>query len=243
MINLTPAFFHNYSKKLASIFAIVSSILFVIGTYIAFYVAPLDYQQEDAVRIMYIHVPSAWLALNIYFAMGTLGITYIIWRNHLNIIIANGLAQIGAIFAFITLITGSLWGKPMWGTYWVWDARLTSMLIMFLFYIGYNLFNYYQSLIHTDYMALAILAIVGAINVPIVKFSVNLWNSLHQPASILRKGGIAIHNDMLIPLFIMFIACICLVITISLIYTEKELLKRKKIKNKIRFIKNLESVK
>lgn len=181
----------------------------VIVTYIAgislAFKAPSDYQQGEMVRIMYIHVPAAWMSLMIYSVMAVASAGYIIWKNPLLDLIARGSAPIGACFAFITLVTGSLWGKPIWGTWWVWDARLTSMFILFLFYLGYIALAGSAPKSQGRNMALAVLAIIGFINVPIVKFSVTFWNSLHQPASIIRLGKPTIHSTMLTPLLIMFI--------------------------------------
>ena len=157
-------------------------------------------------RIMYIHVPSAWLALFGYVALGICGLSYIIWRHPLADVAGRAIAPVGAVFALITLITGSLWGKPMWGAWWVWDARLTSMLILFFFYAGYiSLANGFDRAERGSKPA-ALLAIVGLVNVPIVKFSVNWWNTLHQPASLVRIDGPTIDPSMLYPLLLMLVA-------------------------------------
>lgn len=184
---------------------IIMLIFLSLGLYYGFYASPADYQQGEYVRIMYIHVPSAWLALAIYALMGITSFIYLVWHNPIFDLIAKSSAPIGALFCFITLFTGSFWGKPIWGTWWVWDARLTSMLILFFFYLGYLiLVNLSQD--QSNNKAPAALAILGCINIPIVKFSVNLWNSLHQPASVFKLGGPSIHSSMLTPLMLMFIA-------------------------------------
>lgn len=228
MITLKPSIFLKYNKYIIPTSLGLGIMLLILGIYWGFAIAPLDYQQLDSVRIMYIHVPCAWLSLSIYFVMGILGFSYIVWRNTLNIYIMNALAHIGMFYAFITLITGSLWGKPMWGTYWVWDSRLTTMFILFLFYIGYNIYVLENEKNYSTYFYSSILAIIGAINVPLVKFSVNLWNSLHQPSSIIRKGGISIDSGMLIPLIIIFFACICITTLIVTMRVEIFLLQLKK---------------
>ena len=175
-----------------------------LGLYYAFYASPADYQQGEYVRIMYVHVPSAWLALAIYALMGITSFIYLVWHNPIFDLIAKSAAPIGALFCFITLFTGSFWGKPIWGTWWVWDARLTSMLILFFFYLGFlSLSDLSKD--HDNNKSPAALAILGCINIPIVKFSVNLWNSLHQPASVFKLGGPSIHSSMLTPLMLMFV--------------------------------------
>jgi heme exporter protein C len=198
-----------------------------IGLYTAFLTSPSDYQQGDAVRIMYIHVPSAWMSLFIYSVMFFSSISSLIWKNQLSDIIAAESAPIGACFALITLVTGSLWGKPIWGTWWVWDARLTSMLILFFLYLGYiALINSFSDPTLASKPA-AILAIIGFINIPIIKFSVDFWNTLHQPASIFRANGPSIHKSMLLPLAFMAIFCMLYFITILIIRIKSVILARK----------------
>ena len=165
--------------------------------------APPDYQQGETVKIMFIHVPSAWLAMFGYMLIAVASLGTLIWRHPLADVAAKTAAPIGATFTFIALVTGSLWGKPMWGTYWVWDARLTSMLVLFLLYLG--LIALWQAIEEPGRAgrAAAILALVGAINIPIIKFSVDWWNTLHQPASVFRMGGSTIDPALLTPLFVM----------------------------------------
>jgi len=220
-------FTNNYLKYIIAIML----LLLALGSYYGFYASPADYQQGEYVRIMYIHVPSAWLALAIYALMAVASFIYLVWHNPMLDLIAKSAAPIGALFCFITLVTGSLWGKPIWGTWWVWDARLTSMLILFFFYIGYLvLVNLTKDQLNNK--APAALAILGCINVPIVKFSVNLWNSLHQPASVFKIGGPSIHSSMLIPLMLMF-AGLCFYFKANLLIS----LKRKLIEQKVMRIK------
>jgi len=154
---------------------------------------------------MYVHVPSAWLASGLYLSLAISCIFYLVWKHPLADIISRSIAPIGALFSLLTLITGSLWGKPMWGTWWVWDARLTSMLILFFFYAGYILLsNAFERKIDGSKSA-AVLAIIGVINLPIIKFSVDWWHTLHQPSSILKLDGPSINEQMLLPLILMII--------------------------------------
>src|SRR5690606_12826032 len=164
--------------------------------------SPPDYQQGETVRIMYIHVPAAWMAMAIYAAMAVASAAALIWRHPVADLVAKASAPVGAAFTLICLLTGSLWGKPMWGTWWVWDARLTSMLILFFLYLGYiALWEAFDDAARAG-RAAAILALVGAVNLPIIKFSVDWWNTLHQPASVLTMAGPKIHADILWPLLI-----------------------------------------
>ncbi len=173
------------------------------GLYFALFSSPVDYQQGHTVRIMYIHVPSAWMAMFCYSAMALASAVALIWKHPLADVAAKATAPIGAGFTFLALVTGSLWGKPMWGTWWVWDARLTSVLVLFFLYLGYiALRNAFDDPARGAKSA-AILALVGFINVPIIKFSVDWWNTLHQPASVIRMDGPTIHGDMLLPLLLM----------------------------------------
>jgi len=189
--------------------------------------SPVDYQQGNAVYIMYIHVPAAWMALMIYTLMAIFNISAFIWKNPFFHIISKSIAIIGCIFTAITLATGSLWGKPIWGTYWVWDARLTSMLILFFLYLGYIiLLNSFSDREKGEKIA-AIISIVGFINIPIIKFSVEYFNSLHQSASIMRSGGVAIHQSMLNPLLLMFGCYFSYFVFISLLRVKSEILSKK----------------
>lgn len=189
--------------------------------------SPNDYQQSNAVLIMYVHVPAAWMALLIYTFLAVFNLSGFIWKNPFFYLIARSIALIGATFAFITLATGSIWGKPIWGTWWVWDARLTSVLILFFFYLGYIiLLDSVENRSKGERIA-AIISIIGLINVPIVKFSVEYWNSLHQPASILRKGGVAIDPLMLKPLFLMFGMYFSYFVFLSLLRVRSAILEKK----------------
>lgn len=219
----------NFDKNFR-FFAPFSFICFLI--FLAFAIpailnSPNDYQQGNAVRIMYIHVPAAWMALLIYTLMAIFNISGFIWKNPFFYLIARSIAIIGCAFTFITLVTGSIWGKPIWGTWWVWDARLTSVLILFFLYLGYIiLLNSFDDKSKGERIA-AIISIVGFVNIPIIKFSVEYWNSLHQPASIMRSGGIAIDPAMLKPLLLMFGVYFSYFVFLSLLRVRSEILIKK----------------
>jgi heme exporter protein C len=202
-------------------------ILLATGLYLAFFVAPPDYQQGETVRIMFVHVPAAWLAMFGYTVIAIAALGTLIWRHPLADVAAKAAAPIGAAFTFVALVTGSLWGKPMWGTYWVWDARLTSMLVLFLLYLG--LIALWQAIEEPGRAgrAAAILALVGAINIPIIKFSVDWWNTLHQPASVFRIGGPTIDPSLLTPLFVMAAAFTLLFVLLQLLAMRAEILRRR----------------
>jgi heme exporter protein C len=198
-----------------------------IGLYLSLFVAPPDYQQGETVKIMFVHVPSAWLGMFGYILIAIAALGTLIWRHPLADVAAKTAAPIGATFTFIALVTGSLWGKPMWGTYWVWDARLTSMLILLLLYLG--LIALWQAIDEPGRAgrAAAILGLVGAINIPIIKFSVDWWNTLHQPESIFRAGGPTIDPSLLTPLFVMAIGFTALFVLLHLIAMRAEILRRR----------------
>lgn len=199
-----PSNFARLARIIAPLCLGFSLILFIWGLYLGLFASPADYQQGDSVRIMYVHVPSAWLALSGYLGLGLCALFFIVWKHQLADIAAQAIMPVGAGFALVCLVTGSLWGKPIWGTYWVWDARLTSMLVLFLFFIGYGALRFGFDNPEKGAKMASILALIGCINLPIVKFSVEWWHTLHQPASILRAGGMAIDSSMLWPLFVMF---------------------------------------
>jgi heme exporter protein C len=207
--------------------AALAVVLLGVGLYLAFFVAPPDYQQGETVRIMFVHVPAAWLAMFGYMLIAVAALGTLIWRHPLADVAAKAAAPIGATFCFIALVTGSLWGKPMWGTYWVWDARLTSMLVLFLLYLG--LIALWQAIEEPGRAgrAAAILALVGAVNIPIIKFSVDWWNTLHQPASIVRLGGPSIDPSILWPLLVMAVGFTLLFVLLHLIAMRAEILRRR----------------
>ncbi len=198
-----PARFLALSRWALPIAAGLAALLFAIGLPWALLFAPADYLQGESVRIMFVHVPAASWALSGYMALAGASFVHLIWQHALADVAARAIAPIGAVYAGLCLATGSLWGKPTWGTWWVWDGRLTSMLILFLSYLGYLAL---RAAIEDEKRAArlgAILALVGAVNVPIVHFSVEWWNTLHQPSSFLRAGGVAIDPSLLWPLLIM----------------------------------------
>jgi heme exporter protein C len=202
-------------------------VLFLVGLYGSLVMAPADYQQGETVRIMFVHVPAAWLALMIYSIMALASAIAIIFRHPLADAAAKVAAPIGAVFCFLALATGSLWGKPMWGAWWVWDARLTSMFVLFLLYIGYIAIWQAIDEPHRAAMIARVVALVGFINIPIVKFSVNWWNSLHQPASVFRAGGPTIALPMLWPLLVMAMAYTLLFVALHLVALRGEIAARK----------------
>ncbi len=222
--------FKNFEKNFRFFmpFALLSTLVFLGLAIPAIINSPLDYQQSNAVKIMYIHVPAAWMALMIYTLMAAFNVCAFAWRNPFFYLIARAIAPVGAIFTFITLITGSIWGKPIWGAWWVWDARLTTVLILFFLYLGYIiLLDSFDDREKGEKIA-AIISIVGFINVPLIKFSVEYWNSLHQPASIMRSGGVAIHPAMLYPLLLTFGLYFSYFVFISLIKVKSEILLKKR---------------
>src|SRR5215472_862347 len=205
MINwlANPARFGRFSARTLPWFGWGAAAVLAVGLYWSLVVAPADYQQGDTVRIMYIHVPAAWMALSVYFFIAVASAVALVWRHPLAEIAARAAAPIGAAFTFVCLASGSLWGRPMWGTWWVWDARLTSVLILFFFYLGYiSLANAFEDPSRGG-RAGSGMALVGVVNLPIIKFSVDWWNTLHQPASVMRLGGPTIDFSMLAPLLVM----------------------------------------
>jgi heme exporter protein C len=202
-------------------------VLTVVGLYLALLVAPPDYQQGEAYRIMFVHVPAAWMALMVYAMMAVASVIGLVWRHPLAEVAARAAAPVGAAFTAIALFTGSLWGKPMWGTFWVWDARLTSVLILFFLYLGYiALYDAFDDRARGA-RAASILCLVGSVNLPIIKFSVDWWNTLHQPSSILRMEGPAIHSSMLWPLVVMWLAFLCYFVVVHILRTRAELAERR----------------
>jgi len=222
-----PTRFMRLADAILPWLAAVAAALFAIGLYLAFFVAPPDYQQGETVRIMYIHVPCAWLGMMGYTLIALASAGSLIWRHPLADVAAKSALPIGACFTLLALVTGSLWGKPTWGTYWVWDARLTSVLILLLLYIG--LMALWQAIEDPSRAgrAAAILAIVGFVNVPIIKFSVDWWNTLHQGSSVLRLDGPTVHPSILAPLLVMTAAFTALYFTLHLIAMRAEILRRR----------------
>lgn len=219
-----PSRFMSLAEPCLPWLTILTLSLLGWGLYLALWVSPADYQQGDTVRIMYVHVPAAWMALFVYTAMAIASFVALIWRHPLAEIAAQASAPIGAVFTLCALATGSLWGKPMWGTWWVWDARLTSVLILFFVYLGYMALSNAFDDPARGRRAAGILCLVGFVNVPIIKFSVEWWNTLHQPASVLKAGGPSIHPNMLWPLLVMALAFKLFYVTFMIVRMKSELL-------------------
>jgi heme exporter protein C len=221
-----PTRFLSLTARLLPWLVGATAILLAIGLYQSV-MAPDDYQQGATVKIMFIHVPNAWLSMFVWGVMSIAALGTLVWRHPLADVAAKAAAPIGAAFTFLALVTGSLWGRPMWGTYWEWDARLTSVLILFLMYLG--LMALWRAVEDPSRAAraAAILTLVGAINLPIIKFSVDWWNTLHQPASVFRIGGPAIATSMLLPLIVMAIAATFLFLTLHMMAIRNEILRRR----------------
>jgi heme exporter protein C len=202
-------------------------VLLAVGLVMALVTAPPDYQQGETVRIMFIHVPSAWMALSVYMVVAGASASALIWRHPLAEVTAQAAAPLGAGFTLVCLVTGSLWGAPMWGTWWVWDARLTSVLILFFLYLGYMALAEAFDDPTRGGRSASILALVGAVNVPIIKFSVDWWNTLHQPASVARLGGPTIDPSILMPLLVMALAFTLLFAALLLVRIRTALNERK----------------
>ncbi|PIR32423.1 MAG: heme transporter HemC [Alphaproteobacteria bacterium CG11_big_fil_rev_8_21_14_0_20_44_7] len=217
----------KFSEKVTPVMYIAGGIALMLGLILAFTTETDPLQGGSIMRIMYVHVPAAWLAMFAYAFMGIFSAGYLIWRNPLNYLIAKSAAPIGAVFAATCLITGSIWGYPTWGTWWVWDARLTSMLILFFMYLGYLGLSGAFHEEEKEAKSSSILAVVGLINLPIIKYSVEWWNTLHQPASVFRVDGPSIHSSMLLPLFLMAIASLCIFLLILSAKLRSEIIERK----------------
>jgi len=222
-----PKRFQELSDNIYPWINFLAFVFILIGLYYSFFNSPPDYLQGETVRIMYIHVPSAWLSLMIYSSMGICSIISLIWKHTLADIISRSCAPIGASFTLVTLITGSIWGRPTWGTWWVWDARLTSELILLFIYLGHIILsNAFDDFRKGDRNA-SILAIVGLINLPIIKWSVDWWNTLHQPASLTKFGAPSIDSVMLFPLIFMALGLTFLFVSILLDRIKGEIYLRK----------------
>ncbi len=202
----SPNYFYQWSGTWLKILSALTLILMSLGLYWALVISPPDYQQSETVRIMYIHVPSAWMSMFTYLVMAGAGIVAMIWRIKVAEIVVAQSAIIGASFTLLALVTGMLWGKPMWGAYWVWDARLTSELVLLFLYVGVlAIYSAYEDP-RTGAKAASILAIVGVINIPIIHYSVEWWNTLHQGPTVTKFDSPSAPLSMLTPLFIMFFA-------------------------------------
>jgi heme exporter protein C len=221
-----PTRFVAFADRAVPWLAGVACVLLAIGVYMSF-AAPEDYQQGSTVRIMYIHVPFAWLAMMCYGLMAVSALGTLVWRHPLADVALKSAAPIGAAFTALALITGSIWGKPMWGTWWVWDARLTSVFVLFLMYLGIIALTRALDDVSRSAWAAAIITLVGFINIPIIKFSVEWWNTLHQPASVLRMGGPTIDPSMLWPLLVMALGFTILFFALHLMAMRTEISRRR----------------
>jgi heme exporter protein C len=222
-----PARFLRLSAIVLPWSAGVTAILLAAGFYFSLLGSPPDYQQGESVRIMYVHVPAAWMSLFVYTSMAGAAAVGIVWKHPLADLYAKAAAPVGAGFTALCLVTGSLWGAPMWGTWWVWDARLTSVLILFFLYLGYMaLVNAFDDP-ERGVRAGSVLLLVGIVNIPIIKFSVDWWNTLHQPASVVRMGGPTIAASMLVPLLVMALAFTAYFVTVVMLRLKSEIIQRK----------------
>ncbi|MGN7294968.1 heme ABC transporter permease [Rhizobium sp. SAFR-030] len=221
-----PTRFLALAARILPWMAGVTALLFAIGLTLSF-ASEGDYQQGDTVRIMYIHVPAAWLSMMCYTVMALSAIGTLVWRHPLADVSHRAAAPLGAAFTLIALVTGSLWGKPMWGTWWVWDARLTSVFVLFLMYLGIIALNRAMDDPSRAARLSAVLILVGFVNIPIIKFSVDWWNTLHQPASVIRMDGPTIDGEFLRPLLVMAIAFTCLFFTLHVMAMRNEIWRRR----------------
>ena len=202
----SPRYFYAFTERVLPWLIGLTCMLLVYGLYLSLFKAPADYQQGEGYRIMFVHVPAAWMSMFVYVVMAVSGIVGLVWHIKLAETIASVSAPIGAWFTLITLVTGSLWGKPMWGAWWVWDARLTSELILLFLYLGYISLEASIEDPRRAARAAAVLAIVGLVNIPVIHFSVQWWNTLHQGASVSKLAAPSIHPSMLAPLLVMALA-------------------------------------
>jgi heme exporter protein C len=222
-----PTRFMKASGVVLPILAAMTPLVLLAGLYLSLFIAPPDYQQGESARIMFVHVPAAIMAEGVYYFVAAASFVALVWRHPLADIGAQAAAPLGAAFTLVCLVSGSLWGRPMWGTWWVWDARLTSVLVLFFLYLGYiALANAFDDPSRGS-RAAAVLALIGVVDLPIIKFSVNWWNTLHQPASILRAGGPTIDKTMLVPLMVMALGCLLLFSTLLLVRMRTALNERR----------------
>jgi heme exporter protein C len=222
-----PARFQRLAALLQPVLAGLTLALFAVGLYLALVASPPDYQQGESVRIMYIHVPAAWLAMFVYASVAGASAVALVWKHPLADVAAKAASPIGAVFTAVCLITGSLWGRPSWGTYWEWDARMTSVLILLFLYLGHmTMLNAFDRP-ERGARAAGLLAITGIVILPVIHYSVEWWNTLHQPASVMRLDAPAIDPSMLWPLFVMAFAYLGFFLTLLLIRMRAELAERR----------------
>ena len=222
-----PGQFLIWTKYLLWPLIVVTALLFALGLWFAFFNSPADYQMGDTVRIMYVHVPTAWLSQFVYGAMAVSALGTLVWRHPMADVSMKAAAPLGAAFTAMALFTGSMWGRPTWGTFWEWDGRMTSTLILLFIYLGIvALWRAFDDQLRAA-RVIAIFTLVGAVNVPIIKFSVDWWSTLHQPASVFRADGPTMPGSLLTPLFIMFFAFTFLFITLQVVTMRTEVRRRR----------------
>ena len=222
-----PGQFLNWSKAFILPLAVITVALFAWGLYLALFNSPADYQMGETVRIMYIHVPNAWLSEMIYAIMAAAALGTLVWRHPLADVAAKSAAPLGAVFTALALFTGSLWGRPTWGTFWEWDGRMTSTLVLLLIYLGIiALWRAFEDQGRAG-RVIAVFTLVGALNIPIIKFSVDWWHTLHQPESIFTMAGPHMPASILLPLFVMMFAFTFLFFTLHLVRMRTEILRRR----------------
>ncbi|MBP1152453.1 heme ABC transporter permease [Methylocaldum sp. RMAD-M] len=224
----SPKHFYRISGYLISWLGVITALLLLAGLYLGLFVAPPDYQQGESYRIMFVHVPSAWMSLFIYVFMAVLSAIYLIWNIKLADVMASSSAALGASFTFLALATGSLWGKPMWGAWWVWDARLTSELILLFLYLGYIALVSAIEDQRSAARAGGVLILVGVVNIPIIHYSVEWWSTLHQGPTVTKFDKPSIHISMLLPLLLMAAAFQLYYFTVLLIRARAEVLDRER---------------
>lgn len=223
-----PAQFYPLAGCMARWFAAIAAVLTVVGLYIGFFVAPTDFQQGEVYRVIFIHVPAAWMSMIVYLAMAFWSAVGLVMNTRLSFMMSRALAPTGAIFCFIALWTGALWGKPTWGTYWVWDARLTSQLLLMFLYLGFMALTAAIEDPRRSDRAGAIIALVGAVNVPIIYFSVKWWNTLHQGASVSLTKAPSMADTMLMGMLIMALAAWAYTIAVALWRVRSLMLERER---------------
>ena len=221
-----PTWFMGFSARLLTPLIALTSAVLAVGLYLAM-TAPDDYQQGSTVKILFIHAPSAWLSMMAYGVMAVAALGTLVWRHPMADVAAKSAVLIGTVFTVSTLVTGSIWGRPMWGTWWEWDARMTSYLVLLLIYLGLlAIWQASDDLLRAGRVA-AVVTLVGSINLPVIKFSVDWWNTLHQPASVMRLDKPAIHSSLLWPLLIMAIGFTLLFFTLHLVAMRTEVRRRR----------------